>query len=108
MNKVEFFYERVRINDKEAIQKKDVKILKCELNAVVYFRYNSHRFSDYDLKSGLLIYNNAKRLSELIDKVNGLKDKVLKIRNEKYYIKLVEKHNQDIKRYEDEYNEWLY
>ena len=107
MNTVEF-YERVRINGEEVLQKKDVKILKCELSDVVYFRHNSHRFSAYDLKSGLLIYDNAKRLSELIDKVNGLKDRVLKIRYEKYYIKFVEKHNQDIKRYEEENNEWVY
>jgi hypothetical protein len=97
MNKVEF-YERLRINGEDAIQKKDVKILKCELKDVVYFRYNSHRFSAYDQKTGLLIYDNAKRLSELIDKVNGLKDRILEIRNTISYLQLVLKHNQDIKR----------
>ena len=97
MNKVEF-YERTRINGKEVIQKKDVKILNCELNDVVYFRHSSHRFSAYDLKSGLLIYDNAKSLSELIDKVNGLKDRILEIRNAINYLRLVLKHNQDIKR----------
>ena len=104
MNKVEF-YERVRINGEDVLQKKDVKILKCELKDVVYFRYNSHRFCAYDLNSGLVIQDNAKSLSELIEKVNELNDRVLKIRNEKYYIKLVEKHNQDIKRYVEENNE---
>ena len=104
MDKVEF-YERVRINGKEAIQKKDVKILKCEVKDVVYFRHNSHRFSAYDQKSGLLIYDNAKRLSELIDKVNGLKDRILEIRNTINYLHLVLKHNQDIYRCEVENNE---
>lgn len=104
MNKVEF-YERVRVNGKEVIQKKDVKILKCDLKDVVYFRHNSHRFSAYDQKSGLLIYDNAKRLSELIDKVNELKDKILEIRNTINYLHLVLKHNQDIYRYEVENNE---
>ena len=97
MNTVEF-YERVRINGKEVLQKRDVKILKCELKDIVYFRHNSHRFSAYDLKSGLLIYDNAKRLSELIEKVNGLKDRVLEIMNTINYLNLVLKHNQDIKR----------
>lgn len=97
MNTVEF-YERVRINGKEVLQKRDVKILKCELKDVVYFRYNSHRFSAYDQKTGLLIFDNAKRLSELIDKVNGLKDRILEIRNTIHYLQLVLKHNQDIKR----------
>ena len=104
MNKVEF-YERVMINGKEAIQKKDVKILKCELKDVVYFRYNSHRFSAYDQKTGLLIHDNAKSLSELIDKVNGLKDKILEIRNTINYLHLVLKHNQDIYRCVEENNE---
>ena len=104
MNKVEF-YERVRINGKEVLQKKDVKILKCELKDVVYFRYNSHRFSAYDQKTGLLIYDNAKRLSELIDKVNELKDRILEIRNTINYLTLVLKHNQDIKRRVVENNE---
>jgi hypothetical protein len=104
MNKVEF-YERMRINGEDVIQKKDVKILKCELKDVVYFRYNSHRFSAYDLKSGLLIYDNAKRLSELIDKVNGLKDRILEIRNSISYLQRVLKHNQDINRYVEENNE---
>lgn len=97
MNNVEF-YERVRINGKEVLQKKDVKILKCEVKDVVYFRYNSHRFSAYDQKTGLLIHDNAKRLSELIDKVNGLKDRILEIRNSISYLQRVLKHNQDIKR----------
>ena len=105
MNTVEFFYERVRINGKEVIQKKDVKILKCELKDVVYFRHNSHRFSAYDQKTGLLIYDNAKRLSELIDKVNGLKDRILEIRNTISYLQRVLKHNQDIKQYVEENNE---
>lgn len=104
MNKVEF-YERVRVNGKEVIQKKDVKILKCDLKDVVYFRHNSHRFSAYDQKSGLLIYDNAKRLSELIEKVNELKDRILEIRNTIYYLERVLKHNQDINRYVVENNE---
>lgn len=104
MNKVEF-YERVRINGKEVLQKKDVQILKCELKDVVYFRHNSHRFSAYDQKSGLLIHDNAKRLSELIDKVNELKDRILEIRNTINYLHLVLKHNQDIKRCVEENNE---
>lgn len=97
MNTVEF-YERVRINGKEVLQKRDVKILKCELKDIVYFRHNSHRFSAYDQKTGLLIYDNAKRLSELIEKVNELKDRILEIRNTINYLHLVLKHNQDIKR----------
>lgn len=97
MNTVEF-YERVRINGKEVLQKRDVKILKCELKDIVYFRHNSHRFSAYDQKTGLLIHDKAKRLSELIDKVNGLKDRILEIRNTINYLHLVLKHNQDIKR----------
>ena len=107
MNKVEF-YERYRINGIDAIRKKDVKILKCELNDVVYFRHNSHRFSAYDLKSGLLIHDNAKRLSGLIEKVNELKDRILEIRNTINYLHLVLKHNQDIYRYVVENNEWVY
>ena len=98
MNKVEF-YERLRINGEEVIQKKDVKILKCEVKDVVYFRHNSHRFSAYDQKTGLLIHDNAKRLSELIDKVNGLKDRILEIRNSISYLQRVLKHNQDIYEY---------
>ena len=97
MNKVEF-YERLRINGEEIIQKKDVKILKCELKDIVYFRHNSHRFSAYDQKTGLLICDNAKKLSELIDKVNELKDRILEIRNTISYLHRVLKHNQDIKR----------
>ena len=104
MNKVEF-YERVRINGKEVLQKRDVKILKCELKDVVYIRHNSHRFSAYDQKTGLLIHDNAKSLSELIDKVNGLKDRILEIRNAINYLRLVLKHNQDIKRCLEENNE---
>ena len=104
MNTVEF-YERLRINGKEVLQKRDVKILKCELKDIVYFRHNSHRFSAYDQKTGLLIYDNAKSLSELIDKVNGLKDRILEIRNSISYLQRVLKHNQDIYEYVVENNE---
>ncbi len=101
MNKVEF-YEHGKINGKDAVQKKDVKILKCELDGVVYFKYNTNHFCAYDLNSGLVIQDNVKRLTELKEKVNGLKNRILEIRNGRSYIKLVEKHNECIRRYEVE------
>lgn len=98
MKKIEF-YERVKIDGEETVQKRDVKKLKCELNDVVYYRC-SNSYGAYDLNSGLVIEVNVKKLVDLIEKVNALKDRIEEIRNSESYMKNVERHNEYIKQCE--------
>lgn len=80
-------------SEEKGIILKEVTDLKCDLENVVYLKnenplYPEEKYISYDYKTGLAIAK-AKTIKDLSEKVNELKEKVLKIRNSKEYEKWV-------------------
>lgn len=76
----------IKIQTYEGIKTLDVKILKCEVDNVCYCK-RDNLYKAFDIESGLIIGGGAKRVYELIEKVNSQKHLIEKCRNNPEYKK---------------------
>lgn len=75
----------------------DCKLLKCEVRNVVYFKEYpvGAKYTAFDIESGLLITRKS-TVKELINEVNGYKEKIENARNSKRYEKMIEENKNTI------------
>lgn len=73
------------------------KLLKCDIKNVVYFKeyIKGEKYTAFDIESGLLITRGS-TVKELINKVNGYKEKIENARNSKHYEKMIEENKNTV------------